>query len=29
MIYFAHTDFYKYALFSLKEKKEYFNKKKL
>ena len=29
MIYFAHTDFYKYALFSLKEKKEYFNKKKI
>ena len=29
MIYFVHTDFYKYALFFLKTKKNYFNKKKL
>jgi aminoglycoside 3-N-acetyltransferase len=29
MIYFVHTDFYKYALFFLKTKKNYFNKKKI
>ena len=29
MIYFAHTDLYKYALFILKEKKKSFDKKKI